>query len=68
MNEEAVEKIESRISYLERANEELSAVVVRQEREIEAMKAQLKALASRVAAGNSEQTQYSLEQERPPHY
>ena len=68
MNEEAVERIESRISYLERANEELSAVVVRQEREIEAMKAQLKALASRVAAGNSEPTQYSLEQERPPHY
>jgi len=68
MNEEAVEKIESRISYLERANEELSAVVVRQEREIEAMKAQLKALASRVASDNSEQTEYSLEQERPPHY
>jgi uncharacterized coiled-coil protein SlyX len=68
MNDEAVERIEARISYLERATEELSEVVVRQEREIETLRVQLKALAARVAAGDSEQTQYSLEQERPPHY
>ena len=68
MNDEAVERIESRISHLERANEELSGVVLRQEREIEALRGQLKALAARLAAGDSEPTQYSLEEERPPHY
>ena len=68
MNDEAVERIESRISFLERATEELSGVVLQQQREIEAFRAQLKALADRLAASNSEQTQYSLEQERPPHY
>jgi SlyX protein len=68
MNDDAVERIESRISFLERATEQLSEVVLRQEREIGALRAQLAALVSRLAAGNSEQTEYSPEQERPPHY
>lgn len=68
MNDDDVERIESRISFLERATEELSEVVLRQEREIGALKAQLAVLVNRVAAGSSEQTQYSPEQERPPHY
>jgi SlyX protein len=68
MNDDAIERIELRISYLERANEDLSEVVLRQEREITALKAQLATLASRMAAGSSEQTEYSPEQERPPHY
>jgi SlyX protein len=68
MNDETVERIESRIAFLERANTELSDVVLRQEREIGILKAQLSALAARVAAGSAEQTVYSPEQERPPHY
>jgi len=68
MNDETVERIESRFAFLERANQELSDVVYRQEREITSLKAQLAALAARVNAGNSEETTYSPEQERPPHY
>jgi SlyX protein len=68
MNDETVERLESRLAFLEQANQDLSDVVFRQDREIAALKAQLTALAARFAASSSEQTEYSPEQERPPHY
>jgi SlyX protein len=69
MNDEALERLESRLAFLEQANQDLSDVVFRQDREITALKAQLAALAARIAAGNAEeQTVYTPEQERPPHY
>jgi SlyX protein len=70
MNDETVERLESRLAFLEQANQDLSDVVFRQDREITALKAQLAALAARIAAGanSSEQTEYTPEQERPPHY
>jgi SlyX protein len=70
MNDESIERLESRLAFLEQANQDLSDVVFRQEREISALKAQLAALAARFAAANAnaEQTEYSPEQERPPHY
>lgn len=68
MDDPAVERIESRMSFLERANEELSETVFRQEQEIQALKAQLTALSGRVAAWSAEGTEYSPEQEKPPHY
>ena len=67
MNEDLLERIETKIAYLERANAELSEVVFRQQREIQALaltlEAQMKMLAERsqrAAAGAAE--------ERPPHY
>ena len=68
MNDAAVERIESRISFLERGAEQLSETVFRQEQEIRALKAQLATLSARLAAWNTEQTEYSPEQEKPPHY
>jgi len=67
-SDDAIERLESRLAFLEQANQELSDVVFRQDREITALKAQLAALAARFAAANAEQTEYSPEQERPPHY
>jgi SlyX protein len=63
-----VERIELRIAYLERANNDLSEVVYRQQREIDALRAELSVLTGKFAAALSEQTQYTAEQERPPHY
>ena len=68
MDDPAVERIESRISFLEQATEQLSETVIRQEQEIRALKAQLTALSARVASWNTEQTEYSPDQEKPPHY
>ena len=68
MNSEAVEKIELRIAYLERANNELSDVVYEQQREIADLRTQLADLVNRLENLRSEPAQYTPEQERPPHY
>jgi SlyX protein len=72
MNESILEKIETKIAYLERANAELSDVVFRQQREIqalaEALAAQSKLLAERLQAAQGEERVPSADEERPPHY
>jgi uncharacterized coiled-coil protein SlyX len=68
MSEDTIERIELKIAYLERANHELSEVVYRQQLELDALRAQLSVLSGKMAAALSEQTVYSAEQERPPHY
>jgi SlyX protein len=68
MNDPALEQIESKIAYLERANTELSDVVFRQQGEILALKAQVKALSERVQAVQPEERLRAPEDERPPHY
>jgi SlyX protein len=68
MDSEALEQIQSKIAFLERANAELSDVVFRQQREIQALAARLKEVSERlqtVQSGNDERTP---EEERPPHY
>lgn len=65
---EFIERIESKIAYLERANNDLSEVVYRQQQELEALRAQLSVLSGRMAAAMTESTVYTAEQERPPHY
>jgi uncharacterized coiled-coil protein SlyX len=65
---EAIERIEMKVAFLERANQELSDVVYRQEQEIQKLHVQLVALASRVETMRGEPQQYTAEEERPPHY
>jgi SlyX protein len=68
MSSDALEQVELKIAYLERANTELSDVVYRQQQEIEELRARLRALAERVDAIKAGATTYTTEQERPPHY
>ena len=68
MNDSTLEQIEVKIAFLERANNELSDVVVRQQREIDALRAQIAALNDRVEAAQSRSDPLTPEQERPPHY
>jgi SlyX protein len=68
MSPDALERIETKIAFLENANAELSDVVFRQSREIEALRAQLQALAERVGSMRSEEGAQTAEDERPPHY
>jgi uncharacterized coiled-coil protein SlyX len=68
MNVQTLEHIETKIAFLERANAELSDVVFRQHREIETLRAQILALASRIEAVQSEVVVRTPEEERPPHY
>jgi SlyX protein len=71
MNDPTLELIETKIAYLERANTELSDVVFRQQREIqalaEALAAQMKMMSERLQV-QSEESVASAVEERPPHY
>lgn len=63
-----LEQIETKIAFLERANAELSDVVFRQHREIEALRARIDALVDRFEAAQSAEPVRGPEDERPPHY
>lgn len=68
MNTEIIERIELKIAYLERANNDLSEVVYRQQQEIDALRVQLTVMNGKMEASMTEQTVYTQEQEKPPHY
>ena len=68
MNDETLEQIQTKIAFLERASAELSDVVFRQHKEIQALDAKLKALTDRLSGAQSDDGPRLHEQERPPHY
>ncbi len=68
MNEETLEQIQTKIAFLESAAAELSDVVFRQHREIQALESKLKEVSDRLNSVQSEQGSRPAEQERPPHY
>jgi SlyX protein len=68
VNAQAIEQIEIKIAFLERANADLSDVVFRQHRDIEALREQIGTLVSRLQNYDSEVTPRTPEEERPPHY
>jgi SlyX protein len=68
MNDEALEQIQTKIAFLERANTELSDVVFRQQQEIRALGARIKEVSERLETAQSEERQRPPEDERPPHY
>ncbi|HTE43192.1 MAG TPA: SlyX family protein [Steroidobacteraceae bacterium] len=68
MNETALERLELKVAYLERANNDLSDVVYRQQGEIDALRVQLQRVDARMTALQQEEPPYTQEEERPPHY
>jgi len=65
--DDPLERVQSKIAYLERAVVELSDAVFRQQQDIQSLEAQLKAIRERIAGTPSDDVR-TLEQERPPHY
>jgi SlyX protein len=68
MNSDELERIQTKIAFLESANTELSDVVYRQHQEIQSLRARLDALAQRFDAAREAETPRRPEEERPPHY
>jgi len=68
MTGDDVERLESKLAFLERANNDLSDVVYRQHLEIQALRARLDTLAERLSAVSAPSETRTLEDERPPHY
>ena len=67
MQDDPLERVQSKIAYLEQAVAEIGDEVFRQHREIQSLEAQLKAIGQRLAGTPSDEPRTS-EQERPPHY
>jgi SlyX protein len=68
MNNDDVERLESKLAFLERANNDLSDVVYRQHLEIQGLRAKLEALAERFSSLSAPSEIRAPEDERPPHY
>lgn len=63
-----MERVETKIAYLEQATAELSDELYRQQQLIEVLKAKLEALTDQLSTAQAETTPRTPEQERPPHY
>ncbi len=57
-----------KLAFLERANAELSDVVYRQHKELEALREGVRALAEKLDSRSSSEPVRRPEDERPPHY
>ncbi len=68
MSAEAIERLETKVAYLERANHDLSDVVYRQQREIQWLRAKFDSLVERVSSLSGPDEARTPEDERPPHY
>jgi SlyX protein len=68
MNSDDIERLETRLAFLEQANGELSDVVFRQQQEIQSLRVRLDALAQRLEAAETLEAARTPEEERPPHY
>jgi uncharacterized coiled-coil protein SlyX len=68
MDDDMLEQIQTKIAFLERTSAELSDVLFRQHRELQALEAKLKAITDRLSGAQSEDSPRPPEQERPPHY
>jgi uncharacterized coiled-coil protein SlyX len=68
MNNDALEQIQIKIAFLERANSELSEVLYRQDRDIRSLGEQLRLLGERLHSAQTLDRARDPEEERPPHW
>ncbi len=68
MEADVLERLETKLAYLEQAVGELSDVVYRQQQDIAMLNAKLVSLASRLDAIKTSEHAYTADEERPPHY
>jgi SlyX protein len=68
MQDEVLERLETKLAFLEKATSDLSDALYRQQQDIAVLADKLTALAVRVDALKSNERIYTAEEERPPHY
>ncbi len=68
MHDPAIERLETKIAYLEQSHQELSDVLYAQQRELDSLKARFAALVSRLQDSDGNAQKFDPESERPPHY
>ncbi len=68
MHDDAIERIELKIAYLESANSELSDMVYRQQQELARLQARLGVLTDRFEEAQTKPHEWTAAEEKPPHY
>jgi SlyX protein len=68
MNDEIVEQLETKLAFLEKATNDLSDMLYRQQQDIAALAGRLDLILQRLDAMQTAERTYSAEEERPPHY
>lgn len=68
IHDDTVERLQTKIAFLEQANTDLSDVVFRQQQEIRALGRRIDEIAQRLETSRIEDPARSAEDERPPHY
>ena len=68
MDSNAIEALETKLAFLERASAELGDEVYRQRKEIDELRARLAAVLSRIDATSGAGIDVTTADERPPHY
>lgn len=68
MNDEMLEQLQTKIAFLERANADLSDVVIRQQQELRMLDARIRDVSERIDTERSEDRERLRQDERPPHY
>ena len=66
--DDIIERLQTKIAYLERANNDLSDVVFRQQQEIRALSLKIEAIVERMVSSQTDEPVRSIDDERPPHY
>lgn len=68
MNDDAIERLETKLAFLERAGAELEDEVYRQRKELDELRARFATLAERIESSSGASTDRAAADERPPHY
>ena len=65
---DAIERLEMKVAFLEAANGELSDVIYRQQKEIDALRERMMSLLGQFEEFQTKQRDWTAEEEKPPHY
>jgi uncharacterized coiled-coil protein SlyX len=65
---DTIERLEMKIAFLEAANSELSDVVYRQQKELDALRDRMMSLVGRVDELQNKTREWTAAEEKPPHY
>lgn len=66
--DQRIDQLEIKVAFLEQANAQLSDELYRQRQQLEALRQQLLALSGRFEAAQAQPSDYTAEDEKPPHY
>jgi uncharacterized coiled-coil protein SlyX len=66
--QDIVERLELKLAYLEKAQHDMSDILILQQRELDSLKVRLSRLTDRLNEAEGDTSKFDPDKERPPHY